>query len=488
MLFDLSKRHKNPKSSIWKTETRPPKKVLVPCMRRRPGDGAEPPGRGDASGKGNMSALINRVVFHAADVRQMARAWLEEGLAGVSFTKLLPDEIISLDLRVQEMQDELLKCLGYSEEEKNAKPRRPMSLPEFNALPDEDELEDTKPAPQRRCPADEALAACLVAAAMLVEYDRTAIITLKQVRKVLLAMDGLGLLTRETGGAAAWAASALEADSVMYRRINSVRKHWLQIKESIPTGAFEIALQWLAVASYEAACDRQQIPPEALDDHWAWDPFGGLGLSGPSQEDLERQHAAARELERGVAALVASLHTAAEDGVVSFAESCAVSDVAIALQDALEALANSQEQTSPNPPLVGRDLSFIRLQWDCLTIWRDAANEDVLKMKPAQLTDFKLFTGHIYEVATGVSLEGDVNEECKPGFIQMEGRRPVDNEMEASRRKALAAKTEARGIRIVAVAHPGSAESLISYRTGIDFGGPVGWRKKKAAKAAAEST
>lgn len=427
-----------------------------------------------------MSALINRIVFQAVDVRQMARAWLDDGLTGLPLAKLSPDEIIAMDLRVQEMQEDLLDSLGYPPEERNCKPRRPMSLSEINALPDEDDSGS-----RRRCPADEALAACLGAAAMLVEYDRMSAITLKQVRQVLSAIDGLGDLTREAGGAAAWGVSAVEVDRATHKRLNAVRKHWLQVKESMPSGAFDIALQWMAAASYEAACARRQVPPEALDDLWAWDPFGGIGLPGPSQDDLERQHAAAREQEGHVAALVDRLRSAAQEGVVPFAESCAVPDVAVAVQDALEALAESQEQTSANPPLVGRDLAFIRLQWDCLTIWQHVASEN--KLKAGRIEKFSIFTGLIYQIATGIALDEEEDEGGGAGFIQLQGRRPVSTNMEASRRKALAAKTETRGSRIVAVAHPGSAERLLSYRSGMDFGSPVGWRKKKAAKAPAGS-
>lgn len=436
-------------------------------------------------GKGDMSALINRIVFQAVDVRQMARAWLDDGLSGLPLVKLSPDEIIAMDLRVQEMQEDLLDSLGYPPDERDCKPRRPMSLSEINALPDDEEPGDGAPAPRRRCPADEALAACLGAAAMLVEYDRMPIIRVTQVRKVLLAIIALGDLTREAGGAAAWGASTVDADPATHKRANAVRKHWLQVKESIPSGAFDVALQWLAVASYEAACARRQVPPEALDDLWAWDPFDGVGLPGPSQEDLERQHAAARELEGHVAALAGSLHSTAQDGVVPFAESCAAPNVAVAVQDALEALAESQEQTSANPPLVGREFAFIRLQWDCLTIWEHAAAKE---LRRGQVDDFKVFTGLIYEAATGISLDEDAPEASKPGFIQMQGRQPVSTDMEASRTKAHRAKTEMRGSRIVAVAHPGSTGRLISYRSGMDLGGPVGWRKKKAAKKAAEST
>lgn len=439
-------------------------------------------------GKGDMSALINRIVFQAVDVRRMARAWLDDGLTGLPLVKPSPDEIIAMDLRVQEMQEDLLDSLGYPPAERNSKPRRPMSLSEINDLPDDEEPGDGAPAPRHRCPADEALAACLGAAAMLVEYDRMPIITVTQVRKVLSAINGLGDLTREAGGAAGWGAPAVEADRATHKRLNAVRKHWLLVKESMPSGAFDIALQWLAVASYEAACARRQVPPEALDHLWAWDPFGGIGLPGPSQEDLKRQHAAAREQERHLAALVASLYAAAQEGVVPFAESCAVPDVAVAVQDALEALAESQEQTSANPPLVGRVSSLIRLQWDCLTIWEHAAAEKIHSMETGRIEDFKWFTGLIYEAATGISLDEDVEETSRGGFIQMQGRRPVSTNMEASRDKALTAKTEAREIRIVAVAHPGSAERLISYRSGVDFGSSVGWRKKKAAKKAAEST
>ncbi|KJS37547.1 MAG: hypothetical protein VR70_12280 [Rhodospirillaceae bacterium BRH_c57] len=421
-----------------------------------------------------MSALINRIVFQAVDVRQMARAWLDDGLTGLPLAKLSPDEIIEMDLRVQGMQEDLLDSLGYPLEERKCKPRRPMSLSEINTLPEED---DGGSAPRRRCPADEALAACLGAAAMLVEYDRMPIIRVTQVRKVLSAIIALGDLTREAGGAAAWGASTVDADSATHKRANAVRKHWLQVKESMPSGAFDIALQWLAVASYEAACARQQVPPEALDDLWVWDPFGGLGLPGPSHEDLERQHAAARELEGHVAALVGRLRSAAQYGVVPFAESCTVPDVAVAVQDALEALAESQEQTSANPPLVGREFAFIRLQWDCLTIWQHAASET--KLKAGWIENFNIFTGLIYQVATGISLDEEEDEGGEAGFIQLQGRRPVSTNMEASRRKALAAKKETRGIRIVAVAHPGSTGRPISYRSGTDFGGPGGWRKKK---------
>ncbi|MCA1971556.1 MAG: hypothetical protein LDL44_01855 [Caenispirillum sp.] len=223
-----------------------------------------------------------------------------------------------------------------------------------------------------------------------------------------------------------------------------------------------------------------------MDDLWAWDPLGGIGLpSSLSQEDLKRQHAAAREQERHLAALVPSLYTTAQNGVVPFAESCAVPDVAVAVQDAFEALAESQEQTSANPPLVGREFSFIRLQWDCLTIWEHAAAED---LRRGQVDDFKVFSGLIYEAATGISLDEDAPEASKPGFIQMQGRQPVSTDMEASRTKAHRAKTEMRGSRIVAVAHPGSTGRLISFGSGMDFGSPVGWRKKKAAKETAEST
>lgn len=52
-----------------------------------------------------MSALINRIVFQAVDVRQMARAWLDDGLTGLPLVKLSPDETIAMDLRVQEMQE-----------------------------------------------------------------------------------------------------------------------------------------------------------------------------------------------------------------------------------------------------------------------------------------------------------------------------------------------------------------------------------------------
>lgn len=431
-----------------------------------------------------MSALINRIVFQAVDVRQMARAWLDDGLTGLPLVKLSPDEIIAMDLRVQEMQEDLLDSLGYPPAERNSKPRRPMSLSEINALPDDEEPGDGAPAPRRRCPADEALAACLGAAAMLVEYDRMPIITVTQVRKVLSAINGLGDLTREAGGAAGWGGSAVEADRATHKRLNAVRKHWLLVKESMASGAFDIALQWLAVASYEAACARRQVPPDALDDLWAWDPFGGIGLPGPSQEDLKRQHATAREQERHLAALVASLYTTAQDGVVPFAGSCAVPDVAVAVQDALEALAESQEQTSANPPLVGREFAFIRLQWDCLTIWEHAAAEE---LRRGGIDDFKVFTGLIYEAATGISLDEDAPEAGQSGFIQLQGRQPVSTDMEASRKKALTAKTETRESRIVAVAHPGSTGRLISYRSGMDLGGPVGWRKKKAAKAPAGS-
>lgn len=93
----------------------------------------------------------------------------------------------------------------------------------------------------------------------------------------------------------------------------------------------------------------------------------------------------------------------------------------------------------------------------------------------------------IYQVATGIALDEEEDEGGGAAFIQLQGRRPASTNMEASRRKALAAKAETRGSRIVAVAHPGSAERLLSYRSGADFGSPVGWRKKKAAKAPAGS-
>ncbi|MCA1971557.1 MAG: hypothetical protein LDL44_01860 [Caenispirillum sp.] len=148
-----------------------------------------------------------------------------------------------------------------------------MSLAEFNALPDKEEVADGAPAPRRRCPADEALAACLGAAAMLIEYDRMPIIRVTQVRKVLSAIIALGDLTREAGGATAWGGSAVEADSATHKRLNAVRKHWLLVKESMASGAFDIALQWMAVASYEAACARRQVLPPPR--HWT---ISGRGI------------------------------------------------------------------------------------------------------------------------------------------------------------------------------------------------------------------
>lgn len=97
-----------------------------------------------------MSALINRIVFQAVDVRQMAKAWLDDGLTGLPLAKLSPDEIIAMDLRVQEMQEDLLDSLGYPPEERNCKPRRPMSLSEINALPDEDDSGFATPLSRRR--------------------------------------------------------------------------------------------------------------------------------------------------------------------------------------------------------------------------------------------------------------------------------------------------------------------------------------------------
>lgn len=194
-------------------------------------------------------------------------------------------------------------------------------------------------------------------------------------------------------------AAGLKSVAAMVKRMEEVATIY-----DGPVGA--VAVRWVAAAFHEELCRRRRVPPEAVDDIWAYDPFAE-GFE-PGFLAAKAEHDAARESEREAARVASELNRALwgtlRDAYAAFSDD-AVGD---AIGTALDALPDGVKGIA-----AGQRVSLIRLHWDCLAIWQEVRPGD-WPGAGGHRKEFEEFVALVYEAATGLSLS-DLPTREEPG-------------------------------------------------------------------------
>ena len=292
------------------------------------------------------------------------------------------------------------------------------SLSELSAMKDD----VTFPYGGKLSPAD-IVFLCRTAATLHASDAAATSVSFKQVRELLKGLAELrGALLKNSlppldTAVGELSAAGLKSVADMARRMEDVSAVY-----DGPVGA--VAVRWIAAAFHEEQCRRRGVPPEAVDDIWAYDPFAE-GFE-PGFLAAKAEHEAARESEREAVRVASELNRALwgtlRDAYAAFADD-AVGD---AIRTGLDALPDGVAGIA-----AGRRVSLIRLHWDCLAIWQEVRPGDWPGAGESR-KQFEEFVGLVHEAATGTSLSDLPSEEEVGG-----GPARNDQSMRASADKAL---------------------------------------------------
>jgi hypothetical protein len=293
---------------------------------------------------------------------------------------------------------DILAALNYPKYALDQK-KKPVRIWKFN-VPGERWREQAKiirrSAPKKLSPRS-ALDLCLAVATLHAGDDTQPDVTLAQIRNCLVDLRRLKAAasalhkTDISAGASSLTSEAL-------RDVQKARFLFEKLTDKSNGGRLRLALQWLAATHFEAKCRLENVPSQAVDELWDYDPFA-FDHQEPSDE--RRQRLAAREHERASAALASSIALALEEDFDECMRRLSSTELDDAVNEAQEEVERAEKAHGARAKVDGKSLALTRLHWDCLSLWRLLEMPRPLGPHRKPFDDFVV---SIYGAATGRTL------------------------------------------------------------------------------------